>query len=559
MPLRARIRTGEFSQLPAHRLTLLVELSQRALSQQDDLESLSLRGLHLVAAELRAQRGELLRLVDGRLAVAHAVGWPPDELAGINASEDPLATLVVDRGEAVLVDRRNRGAFPGAYATRLRKRCALFVPLKARGAALGVLALHSRSWEPWGAPEIQFAGSVALVLAAALDQQRTHHALLTSERRLSVLLDAIIAGVITADVHGRISSANRAARQIFGYAEEELIGANVSVLVAPEHRARHAQGLARFSETERPQRKNSTWEGLGRRKDGSTFPVELDIAAIEIGGERMLSGIVRDISERKTVERALRESDERCHALQLQHTELERVAVAGELAGIVSHEIRMPLNAISINAQMIERLLRGPAEQRPRAVELVAKVRAEIERIHALLEDYLKLLRRPRPPRLAPVALDVVAHEAIGFVRPTAARAGVELRWQGGARSLFALADGDRLRQVLLNLLLNAIEAMPSGGCATARGTSEADRVVLSVTDNGPGIPPADLERIFNPFVTTKAKGTGLGLAICRRLVEEMGGSLSATSPPGEGATFAVSLAAVSDAAGSARSPSPGL
>ena len=232
--------------------------------------------------------------------------------------------------------------------------------------------------------------------------------------------------------------------------------------------------------------------------------------------------------------------------LQTHHTRLERVAVAGEMASIVAHEIRTPLNALSINAQMITRLLRRSDDRsRQRAQEVLGTLEAEIARINQLVEE--NLLAHVRRPCAKLAALDVneLLTDAARFMEPEARRGEVELTFEPRAELPMVRADEPKLRQVLLNIILNAVQAMPDGGEVTLSVHSQEERVVIRIRDNGPGIEglePETLHEVFRPFVTTKEHGTGLGLAICARLVKEMGGTIDVQSRAGEGACFSISL-----------------
>ncbi|MBK8480603.1 MAG: GAF domain-containing protein [Proteobacteria bacterium] len=257
----------------------------------------------------------------------------------------------------------------------------------------------------------------------------------------------------------------------------------------------------------------------------------------------LLGGVVSDLVERRAMAAALARAEARNRALQQAHDELERVAVAGELAGIMAHEVRTPLNALSINAQLAERALRrGGVDETGRALELLGTLRGEIERINGLLHEYLQVLRRPagHPPRR--FSLPQALRDALRFVEPKARDCQVKLELTLAADVEELLGDEARLRQVLLNIVLNAIQAMPRGGTVELSTARVGDHAQLIIRDTGPGIGSEAIKRIFQPFVTTKDQGTGLGLAICSRLVREMGGTIVVASPPGEGACFEIRL-----------------
>ncbi|MBK6846736.1 MAG: hypothetical protein IPG96_04005 [Proteobacteria bacterium] len=233
----------------------------------------------------------------------------------------------------------------------------------------------------------------------------------------------------------------------------------------------------------------------------------------------------------------------RNRALEQEHDELERIAVAGELAGIMAHEVRTPLNALAINAQLAERALRrGAADDIGRALELLGMLRGEIERINGLLHEYLQVLRRPagHPPRR--FSLPQALRDALRFVEPKARDCQVQLELTLAPEVDELVGDEARLRQVLLNIVLNAIQAMPRGGTVQLSTARAEDEVRIVIQDTGPGIASEAINRIFQPFVTTKDQGTGLGLAICSRLVREMGGTIEVASRPGQGACFEIRL-----------------
>jgi signal transduction histidine kinase len=193
---------------------------------------------------------------------------------------------------------------------------------------------------------------------------------------------------------------------------------------------------------------------------------------------------------------------------------------------------------------MLGRLLRrGRSEDRERGEHLLQTLRDEIERINGLLEEYLKILR-PRHRRDQVFDINRTVEDAIRFVEPKATGAGVVIVRALSAELPQACADEEALRQVLLNILINAIEAMPDGGRVEVSTGRRADGAVLRVRDTGPGLAHEIRERVFQPFVSTKRDGTGLGLAISQRLTGEMDGEIVVSSESGEGACFEVILPA---------------
>jgi two-component system sensor histidine kinase HydH len=217
----------------------------------------------------------------------------------------------------------------------------------------------------------------------------------------------------------------------------------------------------------------------------------------------------------------------------------ERLATVGNLAAAVAHEIRNPLSAVSMGLQRLRAEFEpAEGEEYRRIVDLV---QGEVRRLNAIVEEFLSLAR-PIQLRPEPVPVAALLDEVRRLVEPQAGRAGIVVE-QTIPDSLPALrADRDRIKQVLLNLVLNAIDAMPSGGRLTMGGAASGTAVTLTVTDTGSGIPPELLPRVFEPYVTTKTKGLGLGLAIARRIVDAHGGRIEAESGAGQGTRFRVTL-----------------
>ena len=234
---------------------------------------------------------------------------------------------------------------------------------------------------------------------------------------------------------------------------------------------------------------------------------------------------------------------ERLNALQTHHTRLERVAVAGEMASVVAHEIRTPLNVLSINAQMLNHKLGKLSIQGwEEAQQVLDTLETEIHRINKLVQENLLVHVRGSPVELKPLQIDDVLLDSVRFMEPEAARNGVDLQHTPGLKLPAALADESKLRQVLLNIILNAIQATSPDGEVFMSAAAEGDRVIIRIHDTGPGLDPKDLDQVFKPFMTTKKHGTGLGLAICARLVKEMGGSINFCTDESQGACFQVTL-----------------
>ncbi|WP_437966682.1 ATP-binding protein [Sorangium sp. So ce260] len=231
----------------------------------------------------------------------------------------------------------------------------------------------------------------------------------------------------------------------------------------------------------------------------------------------------------------------------------ERLAAIGKMAAHVTHEIRNPLSSIGLNLELLEEeVARASAADTPDAelrpvmkesAQLVAAIRAEVDRLSRIAEQYLSVARRPRP-QLVPERVDDLVQELVAFVRPELDRAGIAVRVEVEEEGPEILLDESQLRQALLNLLRNAREAMPKGGAIVVSVSFSSGAATIAVDDSGPGVPEELRASIFDPFFTTKQRGTGLGLAVTRDIIEAHGGTISCEPREAGGTRFRIVLPA---------------
>jgi two-component system, NtrC family, sensor kinase len=245
-----------------------------------------------------------------------------------------------------------------------------------------------------------------------------------------------------------------------------------------------------------------------------------------------------------------REFNTMASSLARQQDELrraERLAAVGRISAQITHEIRNPLNAIGLNAELLEEELVGAPAASREAVQLVRAISREVDRLNGVAEEYLRFARLPRP-HLARQDLSELVGSLLDFLAPELAAARIEVRRELAPGLPGVRGDEGQLRAVLLNLLRNSREAMPAGGAVTVRTRRVDGAVEVEVGDTGGGIPPGDLSRIFEPFYSTKERGTGLGLAFAHQVVKEHGGAIRCESALGKGTTFTVRLPADAEA-----------
>ncbi len=227
-------------------------------------------------------------------------------------------------------------------------------------------------------------------------------------------------------------------------------------------------------------------------------------------------------------------------ALEAEVLQRERLSALGNLAAAVAHEVRNPLNAISMGLQRLKMEFQ-PIEDRNEYSHLTELILGEARRLNSIVEQFLSLAR-PVEIKAKALPLQEFLKELAALEEGQARQSNVRIQVIAAPNLPALKADPNHLTQVLLNLMLNGLQAMPEGGTLTLEAKASGNNFRISVTDTGPGIPPENLSRIFEPYFTTKAKGSGLGLAITRRIVEAHGGTITVTNEARGGCRFLISL-----------------
>lgn len=377
-----------------------------------------------------------------------------------------------------------------------------------------------------------------------------------SESRNRVILDNILGAVITIDEKGIVQTVNSTLETIFGYSADEVIGCNVKMFVPEPYASEHDNYLKKYREGGEAKIIGTTRITKGQRKDGSIFPIELDVCEVEQQGQRMYIGIVRDISERKHVEEELEKYRTQLEELVQKRTltmrsaldEAERANSAkSDFLSHMSHELRTPLNAIIGFGQMLEL----DAEvfndtQQGNVKEILDAGHHLLNLINDVL-DLAKIESGKLEVSMESVNLDDVLQQCLSLIQPHAEGRQIKIIDNLSDKGYSVQADFTRLKQVLLNLLSNAVKYNCESGSITVDSeVIDKQRLRISVADTGEGLTDNQIAKLFRPFermdVENNVEGTGIGLVITKHLMELMGGTIGINSSKGKGSVFWIEL-----------------
>lgn len=370
--------------------------------------------------------------------------------------------------------------------------------------------------------------------------RRAQADLAAREAHLRSILDTVPEAMVVIDETGTINSFSAAAERLFGYAESEIVGLNVKILMPSPHREAHDHYLNNYLRTGERRIIGIGRVVTGLRKDGTTFPMELSVGEATSDGRRIFTGFIRDLTSRQRIEEELRQA--------------QKMEAVGQLTGGLAHDFNNLLTVITGNLEMIEARLQDE------------KLRALLREVQAAADDGAKLTaqllafgrRQPLNPQLVDVG-ELVSNFSKLLSRTLGET--IELSTVVNGSSNLALIDVSQLQNTLLNLGLNARDAMPNGGCLTVGiSTTALDRdyaqmhpevrmghyILVAVTDTGVGMTEDVKRHAFEPFFTTKGTGagTGLGLSMVYGFVMQSGGHVQLYSEPGQGTSVRLFLPA---------------
>ncbi|MDX1697363.1 MAG: response regulator, partial [Thiohalobacterales bacterium] len=446
---------------------------------------------------------------------------------------DTLFGAAIKSGDTVIAnspgkDRRS-GGLPEGHPPL---NAFLGVPFFRGDKVIGMFGIANRA-AGYDHALVEFLGPITatctqIVEALKADRQRelTEAHLRERETLMRTIFENVVDGIITTNDEGFIESFNRAAENMFGYSAEEVVGRNVSILTPAPHRDRHCTYISNFLEGKESRIMGAGREVEGVRKDGSAFPIDIAITEMWIGEDRYFCSIMRDITERRKVDR-----------------------MKNEFVSTVSHELRTPLTSIRGALGLVGGGATGelPEKAQP-LVDIAAK---NCDRLIRLINDILdieKIEANKMEFTIQALELMPLVTQAVESNRVYAVEHGASIVIYDDMPDAVVRVDEDRFMQVLTNLLSNAAKYSPEGGTIGVTVQPLGGGVRLTVSDEGPGIPEEFRGQIFNKFSqadssdTRQRGGTGLGLSITRAIVEKLGGHISFDTRDGKGTSFHVDL-----------------
>jgi PAS domain S-box-containing protein len=478
--------------------------------------------------------------------------WPPlvrNPWEGRDISIVPLGFGL--QGEiGVLVAGSERADFP-------RQTERLILSVAANQASIALQQAQLRNEQKHVASELdrrvaqrttELATANEKLRKEIADRRHAEEDLRSSEEKHRVIIEAASDAVVSMDESGAILLANPAVKRIFGHDPVEIIGKPLTILMPKTTRRLHEGGLERYLSTGKRQ---LNWQGIeltAQRKDGQEFAAEVSFGELTSNGHKVFIGFIRDISERKQAEVQLRASERNLQTLHAELARVSRLTTMGELAASIAHEVNQPLTAVINNGSACLRLLANRNLEPDVLRRALEGIVADGTRASAVLARIRAFIRK-EPTGKNPVNMNEVIQEVLVLAGSELHEHKILVDHQLQTDLPPVSADRVQLQQVVLNLIMNGIEASiavtnrPRVLWVNSR-IDESGDVFVAVRDSGTGF-SSDVNHIFAPFFTTKAKGMGMGLSISRSLVESHGGRLWATPNSPHGAVFSFTLPAL--------------
>jgi two-component system sensor kinase FixL len=450
-------------------------------------------------------------------------GWSEEEVLGKHFSLFFPQDAVEGNDPALVLTRAAAEGQLEQEAWRSRKDGSEFL------ASITMTALHN--------PDGSLRG-FSQVVCDVTQRRAAEEQLRARENLLSSVLSTVPDAMVVIDENGIMMSFSAAAQVLFGYTEDETIGRNVSMLMPSPDRERHDAYLERYLDTGEKRIIGTGRIVFGQRKDGSRFPMELAVGEAITGGQRVFTGFIHDLTER-------RRTQEQLESLQSELIHVSRVSAMGTMASTIAHELNQPIAAIANYAESVRDMLAEPEHSDFGLMrEALDETAREALRAGAIVRRLRDFVARGDVEKTVE-SLPTLINEASVLGLMTARELGVETVFDIDPYASPVFVDKVQIQQVLINLVRNACEAMRGSTerrLVIASGPDQPGLVRVSVADTGAGIDPGIADQLFTAFVTTKTDGMGLGLSICRTIIEANGGRIWAEPREGGGTVFNFTL-----------------
>ena len=456
--------------------------------------------------------------------------------------ESLLHTVIRTRQSVILDDAAVQGPFSADdYIREKRARSILCIPLVKQTQLLGVLYLENNlTSHVFTAARISLVELLASQAAISLENAHLYGELMASEERWRKLFESVPVGVNLVGSHRRYVAANLAFQRMTGYSEAELRDLSPLDITHEDDRAA-SKAIIAAQVAGQPYVQHREKRYL--RKDGEVVWTEVEAFTVPVAGSApFLAGVAVDVTERKRAEAELRESAQRYREVETALAHANCVATMGQLTASIAHEVSQPIHAVAINAQAASLWLAAQPPDLEEVGKILARIVENSNRAGDVI-DRIRALVKKAPQRKDRLEINGAIREVIELTRGEAEKNRVSVRTQLADDLPLVRGDRVQLQQVILNLIVNAVQAMSGVGDGArelliSTGTAGSDGVLVTVRDSGPGLPPSSAEHLFDAFYTTKADGMGMGLSICRSIIEAHGGRLWASGNLPRGAVF---------------------
>jgi PAS domain S-box-containing protein len=536
-------------------VTTVVKASQ-AVSSEIELPRLIETLMRIALQNAGADRALLIQSRNDEFWIGAEAQSKGDEFtvvmrqAPISSPDCPEALLryVIRTQKTLIVDDASRPDAPcnEEYKRRRAPRSILCLPLIKQTKLSGLLYLENTlATHAFTQDRVAVLEMLAAQAAISLENTLLYRDLQEREARIRRLVDSNIIGILFWDANGNISYANDALLSMTGYTRQELVSGAIgwNDMTPAEYQADDAGRLEQLrSSGQLPPREKEFF-----RKDGSRIPVLIG-SALLAGSPNECISFVLDLTERKRAEAEARESERRYQEMQLELAHANRVATMGQLTSSIAHEVNQPVGAIAINAYAALNWLRRKPPDVENARISIEEIVKDAHRSGEVIGRLRELFKKA-PPRKEHLDLNEAVQEVIVLTSREALRNGISVTTQ--LAEGLPRVEGDRvqLQQVLLNLVVNAIQAMATSADGArdlliSTAPTGSDSVLVLVADSGPGLDSQTLEHVFDPYYTTKPQGMGMGLAICRSIIDAHNGRLWASANQPCGAVFQFTLPA---------------